>query len=209
MKKKILSILAVMLCLPALLFCGCKNDNISELPSINMSRYYKSTVQAVIDGGKNSNDTKATIKLADLIGSKPNSNTLEAYSEIKLSGELNWLYKMYIDSVSFYVYTNSAPSTELTITLSMSNLANENDFSKAEIISDTKTSDKVNGNAYLFTFKINKVIASDVDASSDYLKISINECRNGTIVDNENNLTGFKWTIYDLKVYGESRTYSK
>ena len=205
MKNKLLKIFTFLLCLPALFLCAC-GETPSSLPSINVSRYYGSGAITTLYNDTN----KGQISIGDLTSSKVNTDTIGSYVQIELSGNRNWLYKMYIDCITFYVYTNESRDTEMIVNVSISNLADENNRNNAQTFSAEPARFKPTaGEATLCTINVGKVVSSATDANSDFLKFDILNCVNSTVADSSGNETNFKWTIYGLTIYGESRSYSK
>lgn len=203
MKKAVKKILTLLLCIPALLFCACNNSP-SGLPSVDVSGYYESTASTTL-----LTETQAgSILLSDITAKKPNLNTLGSYVQIELKGKRNWLYKMYIDYVSFYIYTNEARSSEMIVNLSLSNMADENDRNHPSTFSSSARFVPQKNGSTLCTIEVKKVVSTATDANSDALKIDILNSVNGTVADSMGNPTTFRWTVYGLKIYGESRTYS-
>ncbi len=205
MKNKLLKICTFLLCIPMLFLCAC-GETPSSLPSINVSRYYSANAQTTFYNDSN----KGQISIGDLTASKVNTDTAGPYVQIELAGNRSWLYKMYIDYITFYVYTNEARNSEMIINVSISNLADEDDRNHASTFSSEPARFKPTaGGATLCTIKVGKVVASMADADSDFLKFDILNCVNNTVADSTGNQTNFKWTIYGLTIYGESRSYSK
>ncbi len=204
MKKALKRILVFIMCVPALLFCACQNSP-SSLPQINVSGYYESVGKTTL-----LNETKnGSISLGDLTATKPNLLTLGSYVQIELTGKRNWLYKMYIDYVTFYVYTNEARYSEMIVNLTISNLADEDDRTHPSKFSAPARFIPLANGATLCTIKVGKVVANATDASSDSMTIDILNSVNNTVADSNGNPTSFRWTVYGLTIYGESRAYSK
>lgn len=204
MKKKITKFFIVLLCLPTLFFCACGNSP-SNLPSINMATYYEATAKTSLY----KEDRSGTINLSDLTAPNPNKDTLAPYTQIILPGKLTWLYKMYIDCITFYVYTNEATDSEMIVNVSLTNMADENDRANVSTFKSEPVSFKPEKDGSVFCkINVNKVIANATDPDSDSLMIDILNSVNGTVADSVGNLTSFRWTIYGLTIYGESRSYS-
>lgn len=202
MKNTLKSLFILILCLPALLFVGCGEKD-SDLPSIKVTSYYEQDVTANVYG----ESTARTLSLTDMTASELASSTPAAYTQIQLKGKQNWLYKMYIDCVTFYVYTNESRDTEMIVNITFSNLADENDRNNpSKFESETSFVPQAN-NAVLCKIKVGKMVPSATDGDC-YLKFDISNSTNTTIMDANGNVTTFKWAIYGLKIYGESRTYS-
>ena len=200
MKKLLKRICIIALIFPIIFLCSC--SKVSKLPSINVSTYFENTVETSVLGN---NVSSKEITLASLTAKKPNPDFYDRYVQFTLTGNGAWLYKMYIDKITFYVYTNKTVDTEMIINFSITNVADEGDLKNPEEFSfECSFNPKKNGKAYC-EISVNKVIAT---ATSCEIKFDITNSTSGTITDNEGNVTDFKWQIYGLKIYGESRSYS-
>ena len=99
MKRKILNLLIALICVPALMLCGCSKKD-SDLPKINASVYFEESVEVYTY-----NNAKAkTIEFAELIAEDPDPLNIDCFTEIKVTAKSSWVYKMYIDCIYFYVY---------------------------------------------------------------------------------------------------------
>lgn len=183
-----------MLCLPAMFLCGCKGGK-PTLPAINASRYFESTVTTTIYN----KTAKQNLEMNNITSSSPNTAYLNQYVQYELTGDGSWIYKMYIESIYFYVYTSNTANEAMTITLTITNMADESDLTKTETI--TKTCPVVPGKnkSTLCKFDIGKVVAT---ATTTKLTIDILETASATFFED-----GIKWMVYDFTVYGESRAY--
>lgn len=200
MKKLLKRIGIIALIFPIIFLCSC--SKVSKLPSINVDTYFEDTVETSVLGN---NVSSKEITLASLTAKKPNPDFYDRYVQFTLTGNGAWLYKMYIDKITFYVYTNKTVDTEMIINFSITNVADEGDLENPEEISgECSFNPKKNGKAYC-EISVNKVIAT---ATGCEIKFDITNSTSGTITDNEGNVTDFKWQIYGLKIYGESRSYS-
>lgn len=112
MKKILLPILAIILCLPSLILVGCgNNDNY-----INIQTYFETKVNYQIYGRSGTNEAK----LSDFTGD--NTNKMDQYTSITFNGIPSWLYKMNVEYVVFDVYSNT--TTDIEMYLKISNLKN-------------------------------------------------------------------------------------
>ena len=112
----------------------------------------------------------------------------------------------YIDYIYFYVYTNMETTTEMTVNVSITNLADENNIENPN--NDFKADCSLmpqKDKSVLCAIKVQKVIATatgstmiiDILQSSELFSDGV-----GQDVD-------FKWIIYGLEFRAESRAYSK
>ncbi len=199
MKKSILKLLTLIICLP-LALCGCSGVK-SKLKPLNLSVYYNDKAACSVY-----NKTEGIgVDLSDLTAKKPNKDLLAAYTDFEIKANAEWVYKLYIDYIYFKVYTNTS-SSEMMINISITNLASENDIENPndDFHADCSIIPEKDGE-FICEVKVKKVIATATGSTITF------DIFNSTEVfhDNKGNDIGFKWTIYDLKFYAEHRTYSK
>ena len=201
MKQNLLKFFAILL-LPVVLLCGCSSKNKSKLETIKLSTYFEDKVVCTTFG----KSSTTTISMSDITSEEPKYNLLGQYVEFEVEAKSSWIYKMYIDYVYFKVYTNMDVATGMTVNLSMTNLADEDNLQKPtnDYTQDCSFTPAKDG-SFNCWYKIGKVVPT---ASGSTLTIDI---INTTEVfsDEFGKANGFKWIIYDLKFYAESRTYSK
>lgn len=206
MKKFLTKLCVLLLCLPALLFCACSNDPPSKLPAINIATYYNQTAKVTYL----SEEESSGLAVSSLTEKDVDKNSLGQYVQIELLGNRTWLYKMYIDYITFYVYTNESRNVDMIVNVSISNVADENDRSNPETFttgSDSPRFKPTANGATLCTVKVGKVVANAT--GEDKITFDILNSVNDTMLDANKNPTNFRWTIYGLTIYGESRSYSK
>lgn len=199
--KKIFTILfAILITTSTFLFSACSNGT---LKPINMSVYYNNNVSAT--AYKNDASNSKTLDITSLTSSKPDRSKMDKYLDFTFSANGSWIYKMYIDRIEFYVLSNETTSSQMTITLNITNTAKETNLSDPATHSDIKSHNPEANIAQKYTFEINKVIAT---ATGSKLTLDISESSEliSTKNDPDNN---FSWIIYDFKIIGESREYSK
>ena len=200
MKNKLLKILTAVCCIPILVLCGCSSVN-SKLDTINASTYFNSAVACTTYG----KTTQTSGSLSDLLAEKPNLGTIGQYTKFELKANSAWIYKMYIDYIYFYVYTNIDVESQMTINIEMTNLAKENDIENPDTFqADCSLIPKKDGKI-LCEVKVQRVVAT---ATGSTLTFDILGCPE-VFADDKGVANGFKWTIYGLEFYAESRTYSK
>ena len=200
MVKKLLTTLIAMICIPIMVFCGCSKTK-SDLDSINLKRYFADTVTCTTHGKTSS----TTVSLKDLISEEPNTEIIGRYSEFSFSGEGVWLYKMYIDYIYFYVYTNIDSSSQMTLNITMTNLAKENDIENPETFTTNCSLIPQKEGSTLCEIKVGKVVATATGS-----KLTIDTLNTPEAFQDEfGEDNGLRWCIYDLKFFAESRPYSK
>ncbi len=199
MKNKLLKSLTALLCVPIILLCGCSKK--SKLDTINASTYFNSAVACTVYG----KEKQTSGNLSDLLAKKPNMGTIGQYTVFELKANSAWVYKMYIDYIYFYVYTNIETESQMTINIKMTNLASENNIENPETFeADCSLIPKKDG-SILCEVKVQKVVAT---ATGSTLTFDILDCPE-IFSDSMAQDNGFKWTIYGLEFYAESRAYSK
>lgn len=199
MKKSILKIFTLLICLP-LALCGCSKVK-SKLDTIELPVYYNNTVACSVYGKSD----KTSITVQDLTSKKPKTLIAAAYTEFELRANAAWVYKLYIDYIYFKVYTN-IPSSAMTINVAITNLANEYDFENAndDFTAECSLIPEKDG-SFICEVKVQKVIATATGSTITFDILNSPEVFHD-VYGKEN---GFKWIIYDLKFYAEHRTYSK
>ena len=197
MKKLLIKIFSAILILPCLVLCACSS---TKIPSINLDAYYNSPIEATV--WTSSVSTKKSLTLNDISSKKPVTTKLDAYLQFNFTGVADYLYRMYIEKIEFYVYSNM-DANEMTLNLSISNLAKTDDISNKSTFKNAYAIVPKAEESVLVTFEINRIVA--VATGSD-IQIDILESKNNTITDDAGNPTGFKWIIHNFKVYGEHRT---
>lgn len=207
MKKNLLKSILIFLMLPVIMFVGCKNKE-TQLPKINLSRYFKDEISVLRYGISE----KSTDTISLLTQKKAKKSNLSKYQKFELNANSVWIYKMYIESISFYVYCNESSDYQMTINVTMSDLADEEG-----ILNSTDTNvetETVEQQCSLFpkakkaikcNVKINKTV---VNALGSTITIDILNSPELFSSDGENEST-FMWLIYGFEIHGESRTYSR
>lgn len=201
--KKFLNTLLVLLILPVLILSGCKN---SSLPAINLSRYLKDEISVKRNDLESSKDS-----LSLLTQKKAKKSNLSKYESFELTTQAVWTYKMYIESITFYVYCNESSDYQMTLNVSMSNLASEDTINsttsetiETETVSEPITFTPKSKKAIKCTANINKTVANAL-GSTITIKLDSLEIFSG----DEENPSTFMWLIYGLEIHGESRTYNR
>lgn len=186
MKKKLLSLLALVLCLPAMFLVGCKEQTDN---SINMSRYFQSKVKYEL---YNQGTSKIETELQEFTHSL-NDNQRQ-YDSISFTYEGSWMYKMYIEKVSFDIYASA--DQDVQFVLRFNNLSNGDLDSKSEpkfkVLAETKANQ-----AITVTFIVNDYINKET-SSTMVIDTDGSQYFQG---DNKD----FVFDISNVKVYGEHR----
>lgn len=197
MKKIITKLLSILLIIPCLLLCAC-----SSVKTITLSAYYE-TPEATI--WSSSKTEKKNLSLDDLSSKKPVTTKMDAYLQLEMKAKSDFVYKLYIEKIEFYVYANQ-DATEMTLNLSITNMAKETDISNAAEFETYSSIAPKKNKSVKVTMPVERVIAT---ATGSTLTLDILDSKNTTITDENGNATGFKWIIHGFKIYGEHRTYSK
>ena len=184
------------------MFCGC-SKKLSNLQKIDVGFYFEKQATA----STYNNTKEKTIDFAELLLTEPDPLNIDNYIEIKATANSAWIYKMYIDKICFYVYTNKNSAVEMIINVKMTNLANESDIGKensaGEIAETCSFIPQENGSVFC-TVNVQKTVAT---ATGSELIFDILNSTSGTVADEEGNPTEFRWMIYGLEIYGEHRAY--
>ena len=218
MRNKLLKTLLIFLLMPVLVFSAC-TKNKKMLPKINATRYFKDEITitryvlANTSEEENSSEinNKSTDMLSLLTAKKANTNNLSKYISFELTAQPVWIYKMYIESISFYVYCNEDSEYQMIIDLFMTDLADEDVILKAtsEVVETETYNEQCTilpkaKKAIKCNYKIGKTVAK-VAASKLTIKLNSSEVFSG----DENGNSTFMWLIYGLEIHGESRAYTK
>lgn len=104
--KKIASLLLIAICIfSSLVFTACDKNN-----AIDMSVYFNSTAEAKIY----SESAVDNIELAKLTSKSPYETKRYTQTVLKSS---SWLYGMYIETISFYIYSTETKEVEFDFVL--------------------------------------------------------------------------------------------
>ena len=208
MRKKLLNLLFVILILPVLVLTGCKKGS-SSLPAINVSRYFKDEI--TISRYKIEKDDSDSISF--LTQKKAKKENLSKYEKFELNADPVWIYKMYVESIVFYVYCNESSKFQMTIDVKMTNLADESVIleSKSDNVATEDVKQQVTimpkgKKAIKCVVPINKTVVNALGST-----ITIDFFTNSPeLVSSEGeNESSLMWLIYGFQVHGESRTYSR
>ena len=195
MKNTLLKIFSFLLIIPCLFLCACSNSK-----NLNLSAYFESPIKATVL--KNNKNTEKELTISDITSKKPVTTKLDTYLQFNLTGINEFVYRLYIEKIEFYVYSNK-DAAEMTLNLAMSNLAEKSNLSITSTLTESVAIIPEADESILVTFKINRVVAT---ATGSTLAIDILESKNSTITDSVGNETGFKWIIHGFKIFGEHYT---
>lgn len=208
MRKKLFSIIFSIILLPVVLFAGCKSKS-KTLPAINLSKYFKDEISiSRYDISESSSDT-----ISLLTQKKAKKENLSKYTKFELNADPVWIYKMYIDSISFYVYCNESSEYQMTINLKMTNLAEESVILESK--QDTVTTEDVEQQCTILpkgkkaikcVIPINKTV---VNALGSTITIDLSNSPELFSNNDDDSSSTFEWLIYGFEIHGESRTYSR
>lgn len=206
MKKNLFKSLVIFLLLPVLILVGCKDKK--ELPTISTAKYFKNKVTVSRNGFAEASSETLDI----LTKEKADKAYLAPYTKFELSAEPVWIYKMFIEKITFYVYCNESSETILTVNLKMTDLATEEAIWSATqetVESETFESQcSVEPKAFKpikCVFEINRTV---IVATGSSLTIDILNSLEIYSGDAETK-SSFMWLIYGFEVHGESRAYTR
>lgn len=199
--KKIIILITSILCIPIMLLTGCSTKK-SKLNKINVSAYFNETTSY----STFETTGEKSLPLNTFLKEEPDTKLADSFVQIKLKAISAMIYKMYIDCIYFYVYTNIETDSQMMINVTITNLANENNIENPtdDFAYSCSFIPKENG-AILCTVPVKKVVAT---ATGLNLSFDIFETTD-VFKDGLGNNTGFNWIIYGLTIHGESRAYSK
>ena len=93
MKSKLIKILALVLCMPVTMLCGCSKK--SKIKEVDASVYLESKVIAVTF-----DNTKKELELDDIISPTLDPLNVDSFVEISVKGNNTWIYKMFINKIN-------------------------------------------------------------------------------------------------------------
>ena len=114
------------MCVPALALVGCNSEN--KVKAINMTRYFEQKVNYQV---YNRNAINDNLRLDSFIDDKfdtidnSGNELMKQYTSITFNGVKDWLYKMYVEEVDFYIYSNL--TMEIQFEVKISNLKTKKD----------------------------------------------------------------------------------
>lgn len=210
MKNKLLKIMLMFMLLPVMILSGCKNKG---LPAIDNSTYLKDVITIISyglleDDGTLSEDSAS---LSLITEPKLKTENLSKYLKFEITAQPVWMYKMYIEYISFYVYCNES-AEQMTINFTMTNLASEDDIMNAigqsietETVEEQLAIAPKAKKAIKCKIPINKTIPTATGSTITIDVLNSPELFSG----DEENSSSFMWLIYGFEIHGESRTYTR
>ena len=205
MKNKLLKSFFAILLIPVLFLAGCKKAD--PLPAIDLATYLNSEMTV----SYYQLEAKSTKDVSFITDTKFDEEKLGKYVKFELTANTVWMYKMYVESISFYVYTTASSTSEMIVNVSMTNMADEESLKKTsseepptETASEQCTFIPEKGKATKCTFNIGKTVAKATGAT-----ITIDILNSLELFDTDNGQADFQWVIYGFEIHGESRAYSK
>lgn len=187
-KKVLMAVFAIVLCLPAVLLAGCGKDK-----SLNLERYFEKSVSYNVynvGSGKG--------KLSDYTGDE--AVQTNQFSRTQFTGISSWLYRMKIEYIEFDIYsTKDVDNFEIFI--SITNMVNGDETltsGSRTHITDAIALSLKEGKHIHAKVKIDDIVAdnSATTTLAFYLSDTSYFRTNGQD-------TGFKYSIYNLKIFGE------
>jgi len=182
--KKVLSfiIISLILITPSFL-TACKEENL-----LDNSVYFRQNVSATIFGAS----SPETISINDISRSNPNS--LKRYLKFEIKANKDYFYGLYIESIEFYIYTNTTPTEET-----------EFDF----ILTGTKNG-QTTGGSEITTFEKRQLPIKLEKNIPTKIKIAVNDKINLYSTDSVITIKlsdtytdhGFDYCIYNFRVIG-------
>ena len=200
MKKSLKKLLITLLIFPVIILCSCGKD-IFTCKTVSAQFYFKEEITCDIYR----ETSQQKLNISSIIGDKVDLNTLSAYAKLTFSGNSAELFHLYIEYISFKVYTNESSDYSLDININLTNVIKEEDVGKDGVEDNTFSNTyscqaKANGSVQV-NAKIDRVVATATGST-----LTIDALTSDMFVSSDST---FKWTIYDFKIYAESRAYSK
>lgn len=188
MKKILLSILAIIFCIPAFILAGCGNK-----PNyIDMDTYFNSEVKYYVHS---QGEGKTTL---NKLTSSSHSD-MNKYTSISIEGKNDWLYLMTIETVSFEIYSNISDEIEFTVRITNLKNGDQSSTGGASAFEKTVSPNLKKNKATKVTINVNDY----VESRSTVTKIEIRV--DGSYFSGDNQELGFKFDIQNLKVAGRHK----
>lgn len=188
---KLKHFIALCLCMLTLvIFVGCKDK--PKTKAITMDRYFNSQVSSKYGNNASASET---LKLSSFISESADTSTLKNRASITFEGETSWIYGMYIECIYISFYANKDIRLE-QLKYTITDLdSGEYDSTLPEgtfKLQDYLTGYVSKNKGLEFKIPVNKT------AKNSQLSITFTLEDNG--IDSD-----FMWTLYNFKVYGETR----
>ena len=204
--KKLKQSLFIFLLLPVMFFCGCSKTNIKPQ---EFTAYFSDKVTTTIY--KNNGSTSSKVITSSVISSStPNLDYADKYLTMETTAKGEWIYKMYVESIYFYVYTSHSAQNEMIVNVTLSNFVKEEDINNKDNEDKTLTAQcsffPEKNNSTLCKVDVNRVVATKLTTS---ISFDINNSVYGILCEEDGSPNDFKWLIYGIEIVGESRTYNE
>lgn len=188
--KKTLVLIVAIFC--ATIFVGCGRN--VQSPAIKVSRYFNNSVSYTYT----TNRTEK-LNLSSFTKNSVDNSTVGKQSTIQLTGENQWVYRLYVECIYFYFYCNQSVDIEQLV-VTMTNL----DSGTFDSTLPTGTYKK--STILAFKAKQNKGVLLRVDINQTIVSSSA-DCLLTLKLEHDELLSSsndFKWSIYDLAIYGKT-----
>ena len=183
--KKLTIIICSLICIfTSTLFVGCSDKN-----AINMGVYFNSEVNASV---YKTSTTSQKLALSTLTGNNPYE--ADKYLQYVLTSNKDYFYGMYVEKITFYIYSTAEQEVEFDITLTGTQNGKENNYSST--LDFILTQQPCALKAYS-SVKITVEVNDKITLSSADSKLTIKLSDPVDVKDND-----FKYCIYNLQVYG-------
>ena len=188
MKKLLLSIFAIILCVPALVLAGCG----TQPNYINMSTYFKTEVKY-----QAYNQSEQKTQLANL--TSKNNSSLNKYTSITIEGNNDWLYKMTIETISFEIVSNITDEIEFTVRMTNLKTGNQSGTGSTSIFEKKISPSLIKDESTFVELNINDIINSNSTTTKIEIKVD------ASYYTGDNADLDFKFAIQNLKVAGQHK----
>ena len=188
-KINVFSLLVVVVLFLGTMLSACKNTDV-----VDLAVYFKPTVNTQIY----ENGTKSyPLSLADVSAST--AGELKQYIFYEITADNSWIYGMYIESVSFLIYSNQTREVEYNISFT--------GFENGEETTTSSTKDFIR-NHYPIALKENKSVKIKLtindtiylSGTNSVLKIAVSDPYTEFNLMGENN--NFMYALYGFEVIG-------
>lgn len=187
MKKFLLGLFALLLCIPATLFVGCDNAK-----SITLSRYFENKVNYQVYGRTGVNEAT----LEDFSHSSHDDQA--QYMSITFTGIPAWLYKMTIHTITFEVYSNQTEEMEMIVKVSNLKNGDQSATGGTSTFSYTVSIPMVKGKAVKVSIPVEDYFVSNTASTTIKLEVT-----DSSYFYAEGENTGLKYDVLNFAVYGE------
>lgn len=195
--KNLLKVLIAVICTPVLIFCGCSKSNI-KIPKVDASVYLENEVKYTTFN----NSKEQKLELTEFLITEADPANMRNFEKITITAKNAWIYKMYIEKICFNFHSNKVTTSEIVVKLTISNVAKEEEIGTENAVhtKELVCSLVPKANGYVeCEYEINETVAV---ATGSTITIDINESINNELIESD-----FRWTIFNLSIFGEHRAY--